>query len=85
MGLRLDFPKFHHTFSCKLLKVWKMDFKFNGEHYWEINSARKYSVKKIRTIIEKYFEILKEYNVSNNDYHRFFILKPLQSEKTNND
>lgn len=51
-----------------------VNYKFNGEHYWEIGT-KGYSVGKIRKILEKYFNIEYEYTPIENKYHRFFILK----------
>lgn len=53
-------------FLCKMRK--------NKEHYWEIG-AKYYSLKKILSSIKKHFDIVKTYNVFQNEYHRFFILK----------
>lgn len=62
------------NFLHKLPKLWRRDFKFGGEHYWEINSAKIYTIRKIRAAIKREFNIDKEYVVRNNTYHRFFVL-----------
>ena len=49
--------------------------KFNAGHYWEIGK-RRYSPKKIRTAIKKYFTIMDEFIPLENQYHHFFVLKP---------
>jgi hypothetical protein len=54
--------------------VFKKQYKFNGEHYWEIG-YKGYSKQKIRNSIQKYFMIKKEFLVPHNNYHLFFILK----------
>lgn len=46
---------------------------FNGQHYWEIGK-KEYPSKRIRVILEKYFEIQKEYIPFENQYHHFFVL-----------
>lgn len=45
-----------------------------GKHHWEINKMG-YPLFYIRDIIKKYFDIEKEYFVSQQPYHRFFVLK----------
>jgi len=49
-------------------------FKFNGEHYWELNTAG-YSFNRIRQDITEHYNILKEFKVPENPYHYFFILE----------
>lgn len=58
--LPLPFPRSRH--------------KFDGEHYWEINK-RGYSLKNIRTRLEKYFILRQSFQVHENPYHRFFVLE----------
>lgn len=53
-----------------------IDYKFNGEHYWEIG-VENCSLKEIEIIIKKYFNIERTYVVKNNPYHRFFVLKKI--------
>lgn len=72
---RIDIPKIHINFFYKMCLFWKREYKFDGEHYWEINVAKKYSAKRVRQSIQKYFTIQREYHVKYNDYHRFFIGK----------
>lgn len=47
---------------------------FNGQHYWEIGK-RGYSQNKIKSILQKYFVIEKEFVPFENQYHHFYILK----------
>jgi len=83
----ISLPHFGLTFAFSLyLPVigWKkfsakfpfpMKHVFNGEHYWEIGK-RGYPLGLIRHHIQKAgFDIAKSYNVFENPYHRFFILK----------
>ncbi len=58
----------------RFCKYWKKDYIYNGEHYWEINAARVYSLKKVIKVIKRSFVIEKNYLVPNNRYHRFFVL-----------
>lgn len=72
--INISFPKFHiKNYLRKWCRWYRKDFKFNGEHYWEVNSARKYSSKIVREKIEYHFNMEKEYLVHNNPYHRFYI------------
>ena len=47
--------------------------EFKGEHYWEIG-AKGYPLKKIKTVLSKYFTIKKIINPYENKYHIFFVL-----------
>lgn len=49
-------------------------FPFDGEHYWEIG-AQNSSLAEVENIIDKYFTIIRSYNVREKSYHKFFILK----------
>jgi 2-polyprenyl-3-methyl-5-hydroxy-6-metoxy-1,4-benzoquinol methylase len=73
--VKLDVPKIHINIFHKFTRIWKSDFKFNGEHYWEISSARQYSANVVRGKIRKLFTIEHEWNVRYNAYHKFFILR----------
>lgn len=46
---------------------------FNGQHYWEIGK-RGYSLRRIRSILEKHFSLKKEFVPFENQYHRFYVL-----------
>ena len=56
-------------------RVKPIQWKFDGEHYWEIGT-RGYPIQKIKSQIEKsYFLIEKNYRLFEFPYHRFFLLK----------
>jgi len=48
--------------------------EFNGQHHWEIGK-RGFSLSRIRTILQKYFTIRKEFVPFENQYHHFFVLQ----------
>ena len=47
---------------------------FDGQHYWEIGK-KEYPLRKILKIISKWYNIERTYMISENPYHRFFILR----------
>jgi len=52
-----------------------IEWKFDGEHYWEIGVSG-YCIKKIISQIERsHFLIVKNYRVFEFPYHRFFLLE----------
>lgn len=55
--------------------------KFSGEHYWEL-SKRGYNLKNFRNLLNKYFDIQKEFRNPLNPNHRFFILKTNNKQST---
>lgn len=55
-------------------RFWERQFKFNGEHYWEVGT-KGYKKKKVLSVCKRYFDILDEYVVFQNPYHWFCILK----------
>ena len=50
--------------------------RFDGQHYWEIG-CKDYSLKRVRGLFSKYFNIEKEFEVELNRFHRFFVLKKI--------
>jgi len=59
--------------------LWTIPIKFpgfeaSGQHYWEIDS-KQFSIKKVRLIIKKNFDILFEQKVLLNPYRYFFMLQ----------
>ena len=47
---------------------------FDGQHYWEVG-CKDYSLKRVRELFSKYFNIEDEFEVELNRFHRFFVLK----------
>lgn len=84
----LDIPQysfhFQFVFKVPLLPYISKHFvvprpiknKFDGFHYWEI-SKKGFSVKKVRNLINEYFNIKKEFSIVQNPKERFYILKNL--------
>ncbi len=60
-------------FLFTLPKFYK-EFKFDGQHYWEVGS-KGLSKMKIQKIIEKFFDIEENFNPYENPYHIFYKLK----------
>lgn len=56
-------PRFDRTINIKEHK----------EHYWELGT-KNYSKKRIKTILNKYFIIKKEFHPLLNSYHYFYIM-----------
>lgn len=59
----------------------KQDHLFDGEHYWELNK-KGYEVDAFVGVLKEVFSefvLVKNYRVSENPYHRFFVLKKLIS------
>lgn len=75
-------PPIQFLLKLPLLKEirfsWKIPFPqkhiFNGQHYWEIGKQG-YSIKNIRAILEKHYEIIEDFAPFENQYHHFFVLK----------
>ncbi|MCK4649610.1 hypothetical protein KAT36_00095 [Candidatus Pacearchaeota archaeon] len=73
-SLKIGVPLNKQTnFSLTLPRFYKKA-KFDGEHYWEIG-MRKYSLKKIKKTMLKYFKIKKVFSPYENKYHVFFVLE----------
>ncbi len=49
-------------------------FEESGQHYWEIDFWTT-SRKKVRTVFERHFTVLKEFQPPMNKYHRFYVLE----------
>ncbi len=77
-------PSFEFWFKIPFIKRIKLSFKvpfrknhvFGGQHYWEIGK-RGYSPRKIRQILQKYFNIVSEYVPFENQYHHFYIMEKI--------
>lgn len=74
VGLNMKIPKIPMIGRFgRICRFYRKEFSFDGEHYWEINGARKYSLRKIRKEITSVFFIQKSYSVKYNFYHKFFV------------
>lgn len=65
--------------KIRIPRFWKNSWDFNKdwnwEHYWEIDAKPSWNQKKIKNIINKYFNVNNFFIPFNNTYHMFFILK----------
>lgn len=74
LGGGLVTPVWSICMRLRFCKWWKKNWIYNGEHYWEINAARPFPLRRVVKTIKKFFVIDKNYLVPNNRYHRFFVL-----------
>ena len=58
-SLKVPFPKKH---------------TFNGQHYWEIG-ARGFPPRRIKAIVRKYGEIVRDFVPQGSPYHHFFVIR----------
>jgi len=68
-------PKYKVRLYRKLIEMpfLKIEHKFNGQHYWEINK-RGYDLDFVSIFLNRYFEIKDTYRLFSVPYHRFFKL-----------
>lgn len=50
------------------------EFKFDGQHYWELNT-KGYSKKSVQKILQGNYNVLKSYTLTENTYHHFFVIQ----------
>lgn len=75
-------PPIKFLFKFPFIKEIRLAYKipyhpehtFNGQHYWEIGK-KGYSIKTIRNIFSKYFDLVDDFIPFDNQYHHFFVLK----------
>jgi len=79
-GLIFNFPLINKTINKPWINLsvriplFFLKIKFSDQHYWEMG-RRGYSLRKVRNIFNKYFEIIEEVSPLLNSYHHFFLLK----------
>lgn len=65
-------------FLSEIRIAWKIPFPkknvFNGEHYWELGKIG-YPAQRVRKVLQKQGDILREFVPFGNSYHHFFVLK----------
>lgn len=49
-------------------------FKFDGQHYWELNT-KGYLKSSILNLLKTDYKVLKNYTLAENTYHHFFIVQ----------
>jgi glycosyltransferase involved in cell wall biosynthesis len=73
-SLSLKLPRVAPLFLNITLPFFWKKHRFDGEHYWELNSAG-HSVKSVAKDMAKVFSVRKHYRLKANPYHFFFILE----------
>lgn len=65
-------------FLPQIRVAWKIPFPkkhiVGGQHYWELGK-RGYPVRRVRQILQRHGEIMREFVPFGNSYHHFFVLK----------
>jgi len=69
--LKINFPVIDLFIRVPLIFLKK---SFDGYHYWEMG-RKKHSIRKIRNVLKRKFDIIKEVRPILNPYHYFFVLK----------
>lgn len=71
---KLPFNLWHEGY-LSVPRLYRRDYPFNGQHYWDIGK-KGYPLKRINdSIKESGFKLVKTYRVIEWPFHRFFILK----------
>jgi len=66
---------FKSSFTLDVTTRTTLGYKISDNHFWEIGSSRQTSLRRIRKQLKKHFEIIDDYRLKNQSYHRFFVLK----------
>lgn len=77
----IDFPRFHNkSWNIIIPRFWRNRLsRWNGEHYWEVG-IKNHTQKDVLKVLERRFELVKEYFVPENTYHWFIILNSYKKE-----
>ncbi|MBP1149039.1 MULTISPECIES: class I SAM-dependent methyltransferase [Methylocaldum] len=73
-GLRMKLPKTPRISLNLTLPCFWQDWKFDGQHYWEIGT-KFYSRRRIENSISRVGRIAYQFFASDNKYHLFYILE----------
>ena len=72
-GLALDLPKLHVRRFFHPQKL-RMDFAFDGQHYWEAGT-KGHAKRDVEAILRECFTVKSSYHVPEKPWHLFYILE----------
>lgn len=62
----------YHAMNLIIPRFWKKKIKMDGQHYWEVGIKGK-SKKYIKSLLNRYFNVINDYNAIGNLYNWFVI------------
>jgi hypothetical protein len=75
--IAVNFPRIKWRYLTLTIPHCFRTHRFNGEHYWVVGS-RGYSLRRIRTLVRKYFTIVNVFSPFEKQEHVFLTLKKIK-------